>query len=711
MTETLDPIEDGVATGAVDDDSDVRGTPAAVNLRDSLVVRTTVLLIALLTAGLVTFSMVSFGTIRDAATQGSHGAAQLEATLLADRVAAFVRAYDSAGAEAAARAIFDIEGVTVRGARAFDAAGERVFEETATGYSGLFDGIAPGTSLPRHAELSEMETFLFVRAPIFTVVGRDGPVVGAVEVIVDQTALAQQLAQERNWLIMASTVLALLVGGLVFVMLRFQLARPLAEAITAMQEIARDRTDVALPKGRSSEIRRISQALAVFRDNIEDRRAYAQRSAEAESRSAALQMERERTLEAERDAKMTRDREEKVAADRQLAEERRLQRDLGLVLRAAADGDLTARMSVTDSPQSQHALRDMLNTLLERMQTGVDDAIGVLSALEGGRIWARMDGERAGVFARLQSSINAMAERLETALEDLQQHATGILDDSSDLSASAEDLSKRTERTAGSLAETTNALEQIVLSISATAALTAGAKGSAEAARNEARQSDQIVRDAVQSMQEIQAVSSEISQTLNVINDIAFQTNLLALNAGVEAARAGEAGRGFAVVASEVRALAQRASDAAQQIGALIATSSEQIDKGVQRVARTGETLSILGDSIEKIGDQVSDIARATESQSNAAAEINRAMGEIDGATQQNTAMFEEVTTANLSLKGAASQMLRLIEKFELACDGDEGRAPEVSTSPMTSNDAPEASTINEKTRLYWARQAGIALS
>lgn len=710
MIETVDPTKDAVVPCPRDRGADHATIPKRFRPHDSLVVRMTVILIAILTSGLVMFSMFSFVTVRDAVVGGYRAAAQLEATLLADRISDSVRERDARASTAAARAMFRLEGVTIIGARAVNAAGEQVFSETEAGHSEIFDDIPFDTTLLNRIELSRIGSLFQIRVPIYTPLGLSGPIAGVVEVIVDEGALAGQLVGHRNWLFAGSLTLALLMGGFVFAMLRMQLARPLNAAITAMQEIARERTDVVMPRGRASEIRRIAEALAVFRNNVEERRAYAERSEEAERRTAVLQSDRDLALAQEQAAAALRDRAERETADRHLAEERQLQADINDLLRAASEGDFEVRMAIGDSPASQHALREMLNALLDRMQAGVDDAIRVLSALQDGHLWARMEGQRAGVFARLQCSTNAMAERLETALKDLQQHATGILDDSSDLSASAEDLSKRTERTAGSLAETTSALEQIVLSISATAELTASARGSAEAARQEARQSDQIVRDAVQSMEEIKAVSAEISQTLNVINDIAFQTNLLALNAGVEAARAGEAGRGFAVVASEVRALAQRASNAAQQIGMLIATSSQQIDKGVQRVARTGKTLTALGDSIERIGDQVADIARATEAQSNAAGEINRAMGEIDGATQQNTAMFEEVTTANLSLKGAASQMLRLIERFELADDRDEAPAalPALQPGPVRW---PASGKTVEQTRREWAQKAGLSLN
>ncbi len=299
----------------------------------------------------------------------------------------------------------------------------------------------------------------------------------------------------------------------------------------------------------------------------------------------------------------------------------------------------------------------------------VEQTAAGLSALARGDVTYRIPGCFPGQYAKLQDDFNSAISALQSDLTVIDANARSIVSGAGEISDASDDLSRRTEQQAASLEETAAALDQITATVNRTASGAKEASATVQAARSDAESSGLVVRDAVSAMDEIHASAHQITQTIGVIDEIAFQTNLLALNAGVEAARAGDAGRGFAVVASEVRALAQRSAVAAKEIKVLISSSTSQVNAGVALVGQTGDALQRIIGRVAEIDGLMSEIAASTQEQATGLREVNTAVNMMDQVTQQNAAMVEQSTAASQSLTNEAEQLVDLIARFQLKND------------------------------------------
>jgi len=396
------------------------------------------------------------------------------------------------------------------------------------------------------------------------------------------------------------------IGGIAALLGFRWIARPITNITLAMNALAAGNTEHQIPhRDRKDEIGDMAAAVSIFRDNAIER----------------VRLEQE------------------AEANGRLSEQERLIREEQKAKEAA------------------------------EVKFAVDDIARGLNHLAEGDVTYRLDTPFAGELDKVRLNFNESIAKLQTALRSVGDNAKMIDAGASEIRAATEDLSKRTEQQAASVEETAAALEQVTTAVKDSATQASKAGDLVSKTHNGAERSGEIVRKAVQAMQEIEKSSSEIGNIIGVIDDIAFQTNLLALNAGVEAARAGDAGKGFAVVAQEVRELAQRSAHAAREIKDLITKSGTQVRDGVALVGETGTALQAIVSEVQEINRNVSAIVSSTREQSTGLSEINSAVNQMDQGTQKNASMVEETTAATYSLASQAAELTSLLAQFKLEAD------------------------------------------
>jgi methyl-accepting chemotaxis protein len=291
-----------------------------------------------------------------------------------------------------------------------------------------------------------------------------------------------------------------------------------------------------------------------------------------------------------------------------------------------------------------------------------------MAGLAGGNadLTARLDVNGNDELAQIAGGFNEFVGKLTHVLARVRHSSDNVALASTEISQGNADLSSRTEQQAGALEETAASMEELTSTVRQNADNARQANQLAQGASEIAARGSAVVAQVVDTMGSIKASSQKIVDIIGVIDGIAFQTNILALNAAVEAARAGEQGRGFAVVAGEVRNLAQRSATAAKEIKALIGDSVEKVGAGSTLVGEAGRTMEEILESVTRVTNIVIDISAASAEQSNGIAQVNQAIAQMDGTTQQNAALVEQAAAAAESLHQQAALLVSLVGEFHI---------------------------------------------
>jgi len=342
-------------------------------------------------------------------------------------------------------------------------------------------------------------------------------------------------------------------------------------------------------------------------------------------------------------------------------------------LELLAQGNLNLELepSETDDDTKQlgenfDKIKENLGISIDAIKTYVIEISDVLTKIANSDLNIEITSDYMGDFSSIKAALNLIIQSFNEVLQEINNSADQVATGAHQLSDSSQELSQGATEQAGAIEQLTVSIKEIAQKTKQNAGYAENANQLTGTVKENANKGNLHMQEMLSSMKEINVASSNISNIIKVIDEIAFQTNILALNAAVEAARAGEHGKGFAVVAEEVRNLAARSAQAAKETTELIEGSISKAQSGTETANATAEALNEIIEGVTKAAELVGQIAQSSIGQTSGIEEIEGGIQQVSEVTQTNTSTAEESAAATEELSGQAELLKEMVSKFNL---------------------------------------------
>lgn len=299
-----------------------------------------------------------------------------------------------------------------------------------------------------------------------------------------------------------------------------------------------------------------------------------------------------------------------------------------------------------------------------------------------------------GTLGAIADSFNFMTEAMRDIIGQVQQASATLYSTVGQVQSTSENLAQGSELQAAQIVDTSAAIDEMAISIQQVSETSAMSATVGEQARVNAQRGTEAVRNTIQGMNRIRSQvqdtskriqrlgdsSQRVGEIVTLIDDIADRTSILALNATIQAQLAGEAGKSFVVVAEEVEELADRATQATQQIEVLVRNMQLEVEEAIVAMEVTakeategthianeaGQRLNEIESVSERLADLIRDISRAAQQQARGSETIAASMNDIATVTRQTATGTQDTTASIRNMAELAEELQDAVSMFQV---------------------------------------------